>query len=275
MRHLGMCGLLLGLASGAWAQLSVYPLAGALDARTGAGVLEVRNGGDAPMEVVLELAFGYPITDSLGVLSILYPDPPSKSPFGRWNLTPYLRYFPQRFRLGPAQSQTVRLLARLPAGAPPGVYWTRLTVQGTPPPRPLTTLEDQELQAQIIGRQNIVVYLRHGSVEARPFLEGVDLWARSDSILVRLRLRTQDEIPALGTLRYRLRRPDGTLVAEGQEYVPLYGSLIRIWLLPRRQLPAGTYALEVEYLPERPDLETTKLIPFRPVQERLSVRVPG
>ncbi|MCX7907628.1 MAG: hypothetical protein N2561_08880 [Bacteroidetes bacterium] len=171
---------------------------------------------------------------------------------GAGDLTPHLRFFPQRFRLETGQSQTLRFLARLPAEAGAGVYWTRLEVRGTPPPKPLARLEEGEIQAQIVGSQNVIIYLRRGSVEARPELEAAEAWAQGDASYLRLRLRTAASVPAIGTLRCRLRDGAGVSVAEAREYVPIYGPLTRLYRFSLRQLPPGSYTLRVRSRTTRP-----------------------
>ena len=101
------------------------PHAVIIDHRTRSGSLTLYNPGDEPAEIALSAFFGYPVTDSTGgfeLRTVEQPEPDYPSA-AKW-----VDAFPKRMLLGPKQRQTVRLLARPPAGLPDGEYWARLVI---------------------------------------------------------------------------------------------------------------------------------------------------
>jgi P pilus assembly chaperone PapD len=131
-----VAGLLLVLLA-CWAQpaaaVSVSPIALYLDQATRTGTLTLYNPGALAEEVEIGFAFGYPVSDSAGNVSVPLFD---TSPAGEPSAVEWMRAFPRRLRLEPGQRQVVRVMAQPPAGLANGEYWARVLVRsrgGQPP----------------------------------------------------------------------------------------------------------------------------------------------
>ena len=138
MRALGLAGMLaLASASLAAQGVMVAPHAVFIDHRLRSGSVLLYNPGTEPVEVSISTIFGYPTTDSAGriTLDTLLAD--STVSALRW-----IQAFPRRLTVGPRERQTVRLLARPPAGLPDGEYWLRLVIAAQAGRVPITGVAD-------------------------------------------------------------------------------------------------------------------------------------
>src|SRR2546426_394482 len=115
--------LALGTASLAAQGVMVAPHAVFIDHRLRSGSVLLYNPGTEAVEVMISTIFGYPTTDSTGRIKLdtLIADS-TVSALG------WIQAFPRRLTVGPRERQTVRLLARPPAGLPDGEYWLRLVI---------------------------------------------------------------------------------------------------------------------------------------------------
>ena len=96
----------------------IAPHAIHIDARTRSGTLELYNPGNDPVEIEISTLFGYPVTDSTGKITLLVEDDPGSTAH---SAADWIAAFPRRMTLEPRARQTVRLLARPPAGLEDGL----------------------------------------------------------------------------------------------------------------------------------------------------------
>src|SRR4051794_27324371 len=106
--------------------VTISPTAIYLSSRDRSASFELYNGDDSPTEVELSLAYGYPMSDSLGRVDVRLLD---TVPAGDPSAVGWLRLYPRRVLLQPKQRQVVRVGAYPPAGIAAGEYWARLLVR--------------------------------------------------------------------------------------------------------------------------------------------------
>ena len=87
----------------------------------------MKNVSEEDQEVNIISKFGYPITDSLGNVTMLYLDDVrfNKS-YTLYSLEKHIKFFPKRFYLKPGNRQLVRFLLNIPPNTPEGLYWSRI-----------------------------------------------------------------------------------------------------------------------------------------------------
>ncbi|MFN2567970.1 MAG: hypothetical protein ABR499_23530 [Gemmatimonadaceae bacterium] len=236
------------------------------------GALTVENRSAAAQEVTVEFRFGYPASDSLGNLRMVYDDSATAA---RFSMASWVRAFPRRVLLGPGQRQLVRLTVRPPANLPDGVYWTRLITSSVPQSARVDSVA-RGITAQITFRlqQITTVLYRRGRAET-----GIEIGAlavRQDSVELQLLvpLKRTGIAPFLGTVALRVLDPAGRLVQEGTEITSVYFSLTKRFAVPRARLTPGTYAAEVKATAERSDVVPEALFPMVPVVIRTQFTVP-
>jgi len=103
----------------------VAPHAVFIDHRLRSGSVLLYNPGTEPVEVTISTIFGYPVTDSTGAITLRTVDAPDSTVP---SALAWIQAFPRRLTVAPRERQTVRLLARPPAGLADGEYWLRMVI---------------------------------------------------------------------------------------------------------------------------------------------------
>jgi P pilus assembly chaperone PapD len=267
----------LALASTAPAQgILVAPHAVVIDHRTRSGSVSLYNPGDEPAEVSLSTFFGYPVTDSAGefdLRTVERPDATMPSAAG------WLEAFPKRMVLKPRERQTVRLLARPPAGLPDGEYWARLVVAakaGTVPVSGTDSASGISVGLNLEVRTVLPLQYRKGAVATSVRAGHLAAGIERDSLAVRLRLERQGTAAFIGTVRGALADASGRTVATFSGPVSVYYEVEPRFTaaLPGGKLPPGNYRVRVEVTTEREDLAPETLLAVRPVRDSLELHLP-
>ena len=161
--------------------------------------------------------------------------------------------------LGPKQRQTVRLLARPPAGLPDGEYWARLVVSakgGTVPVSGVADSSGVRVALALEIRTVLPLQYRKGRVATGVRTSSLAAAVERDSLAVRVRLDRTGNAAFLGTLRGALVDSTGKVVASLSSPLAVYYDMEpRITApLPRAGLPAGSYRLKLDVAAQREDL---------------------
>ncbi len=254
----------------------VAPHAVIIDHRTRSGSLTLYNPGDEPAEIELSTFFGYPVTDSTGgfeLRTVEHPEPDYPSA-AKW-----VDAFPKRMLLGPKQRQTVRLLARPPAGLQDGEYWARLVISakgGTVPVSGVADSSGVQVALALEIRTVIPLQYRKGRVATGVRASRLDAAIEHDSLAVRLRLDRTGNAAFLGTLRGALVDSSGHVVASLSSPLAVYYDMEpRLTApLPPAGLPAGRYRLRVDVAAQRADLPSDLVLGTPPIRDSLEVRLP-
>lgn len=253
----------------------VAPHAVIMDHRTRSGSLTLYNPGDEPAEVTLSTFFGYPVTDSTGgfeLKTIDQPEPDYPSA-AKW-----VDAFPKRVLLGPKQRQTVRLLARPPAGLTDGEYWARLVISAKGGTVPVTGVDDSSgvrVALALEIRTIIPLQYRKGRVATGVRTSSLAAAVEHDSLAVRLRLDRTGNAAFLGTLRGALVDSTGHVVASLSSPLAVYYDMEpRITAPLPAGLPAGSYRLRVDVAAQREDLAPEQVLATTPTRDSLEVHLP-
>jgi P pilus assembly chaperone PapD len=245
-------GLLAVSASAAHA-VAVSPTALYITSKNPSALLTLVNTGSRPEEIELSIAFGYPRSDSLGVLHVDIVDSAAS---GEPSLTSYLRVFPRRLVLEPGQRQVVRVMVVMPAGAADGEYWGRVLIKsrgGEPPIE--QTQGSVKMQISLETTFAAAVFFQKGEVKTGIEVTSAAAHRMGDSVQFTLDLKRGGNSAFLGRVRAELLDANGTPVAEVEDVVAVYRSLRRRFVLRTgKPLPAGTYAVRYLVDTERPDL---------------------
>jgi hypothetical protein len=254
----------------------VAPHAVVIDHRTRSGSLTLYNPGDDPAEITLSSFFGFPVSDSTGgfeLRTIEHPDSQYPSAAG------WVDAFPRRVLLAPKQRQTVRLLARPPAGLPDGEYWARLVVSakgGTVPVSGVADSSGVRVALALEVRTIIPLQYRKGRVQTGVKLSALRADVERDSLAVRLRLDRTGNAAFLGTLRGALLDSTGRVVASVASPLAVYYDMEpRVTApLPVPGLPAGRYRLAVDIATQREDLAPELVLAAPAARDSVEVRLP-
>src|SRR5438874_13827883 len=117
----------------------VAPHAVFIDHRLRSGSVLLYNPGTEPVEVTISTIFGYPVTDSTGAITLRTVDAPDSTVP---SALAWIQAFPRRLTVAPRERQTVRLLARPPAGLADGEYWLRMVIAAQAGRVPISGVSD-------------------------------------------------------------------------------------------------------------------------------------
>src|SRR5260370_16558944 len=117
----------------------VAPHAVFIDHRLRSGSVLLYNPGTEPVEVTISTIFGYPVTDSTGAITLRTVDAPDST---LPSALAWIQAFPRRLTVAPRDRQTLRLLARPPAGLADGEYWLRMVIAAQPGRVPIPGVTD-------------------------------------------------------------------------------------------------------------------------------------
>lgn len=269
-----LVGATAGAARTARAQaILVAPTAVVATDRVRTGALTLINTGEHDVEVRLSTAYGYPVTDSAGAMTLrLFDAVQDTMP----SAASWVRFFPDRLLLATGQRRTVRLLVTPPAGLRDGEYWSRVVVSARRASEPAGA---EGTPAIAIGlalevRSILALFYRQGAVATRVRLDAVRAAPAGDSLVVRARLTREGAAAFVGSLRAVLRDARGVARAEASLPLGVYYALEPRIALPTRGLAAGAYALTLEALSARADLPSAALLPAPPERREATVVLP-
>ena len=284
MRALGVAGMLaLASASLAAQGVMVAPHAVFIDHRLRSGSVLLYNPGTAPVEVAISTLFGYPTTDSAGKIALdtLLADS-SRSALS------WIQAFPRRLTVGPRERQTVRLLARPPAGLSDGEYWLRLVIAAQAGSVPITGVADTtaiQVGLKLEVRTIIGVNYRKGPVNTGVALSGVTARIVGDSLVTRSTLKRLGNAAFIGVIRETLVDSTGAAITQraGDSLVTTYASPVGVYFtmqprlasaIPQPGLKRGRYWLRYEVVAEREDLDPTVVLKAPAVRDSVQLVIP-
>ena len=275
-----LSGLLLALAlAPTWVVAQgvlVAPHSVVIDHRTRSGSITLYNPGDQPAEVALSTFFGYPVTDSTGTFELRTIDQPQP---GVPSAARWVDAYPKRMLLAPKQRQTVRLLARPPAGLPDGEYWARVAISakgGSVPVSGVTDSSGVQVALALEIRTVIPLQYRKGKVATGVRTSDLAAAVEGDSLAVRVRLDRTGNAAFLGTLRGALVDANGRIVASVTSPLAVYYDMEpRLTApLPAGGLPAGTYRLKIDVASVREDLAPELVLATTATRDSVEVHLP-
>lgn len=273
-RSLVLLGLLGGAVRVAGAQgVVVAPHAVYVDHRTRSASITLYNPGADPVETGISFLYGYPVTDSAGNFTLLEPDSitadmPAAS---RW-----VEAFPKRVTIPPLARQTVRLLARPPAGLGDGEYWTRVVISAKGGTVPVTGADTSGIQIGLSLEVRTVIPLtyRKGALRTGLSVTRITTARKGDSLEVRAHLNREGTAAYTGTARGALVSATGRTVASFSEPIAVYYDAEPAFTLPVAGLPSGNYRLRLEFASERPDIAPELLLRAPAVRDSVELTLP-
>ncbi len=272
------------LLVGALALAGAVPLAaqGVLVAPTAVYIDHVRrsstitlyNPNPDPAEVTISTAFGYPVTDSLGHITLrTVARPDSTLP----SAAEWIQAFPRRMTIAPLERQTVRLLATPPAGLQDGEYWARLIISAKGGKLPITGLQDTsavQVALTMVVNTNIGMAYRKGPVSTGVTLSQLSARIVRDSLIVSSHLERRGNAAFVGMVHGILVDSTGAVKAEFQGPIGVYYTMDPRYVTAVGPLRAGRYRLRFALTTDREDLDPRVVLKAPTVRDSVDVHVP-
>ena len=261
---------LLAFASTPARAVTVSPTAVYISSRNPSAMLTLINTGSRPEEIELAIGFGYPVSDTAGVLRV---DIVENAAAGEPSLTSYLRVVRRRLVLQPGQRQVVRVMVAMPAGTADGEYWGRVLVKSRGGEPPIEQSQGNvRMQLSLETTFATAVFFHKGDVKTGVSLPLVDARRQGDSVQLTIDLKREGNSAFLGRIHAELLNAKGTTVAEVEDVAAVYRTLRRRFVLRTgAPLPAGAYTVRYVVDTERPDLPAQGPTRTEPTRGTVSV----
>ena len=252
----------------------VAPHAVYIDHRVRSGSVLLYNPGTEPVEVTISTLFGYPTTNEKGEIvldTIPGPDATLRSAL------PWIQAFPRRLTVAPLERQTVRLLARPPAGLADGEYWVRLVIAAKAGQIPIVGVSDTtaiQVGLTLEVRTIIGIAYRKGPVNTHVVLSNVRAQLLGDTLVTWSRLERRGNAAFVGTVRGTLVDTTGATRASFAMPLGVYFTMEPRIANVIGKLPKGRYWLRYEVAAEREDLDPSVVLKAPAVRDSVQLVVP-
>jgi hypothetical protein len=255
---------LLALAAGRAHAVSVSPTAVFIDSRSPTGTLTLYNGGNRPEEIEVYFAFGYPTSDSAGVLRTSLADTAAT---GEPSIIQYMRVFPRRMTLAPGQRQTLRVLVQAPPTLADGEYWGRVVVRAKGGQPPIESVQgDVRAQLDVQTVVATAVLFRKGPVRTGVAVTNARAHATPHGVQVDCDVARQGNAVYLGRVIAEVLAPGGQVVGRVEDALAVYRGLHVRYLVPLSPgAPRAGLTVRYTFDTERPELPAVGPLKAPPV----------
>ena len=221
---------------------------------------------DSLQEIAFSSSFGFPVnTKEEG----LYISEGGQQDRFLYDLTPYVRVFPEKIFLAPGQRQIVRLQVQNSPQFESGTYWTRLSIksQTTSPEAQdnLVPTGRQSTNINLVVRQNIGVFYKHGEVNTSLQLLELETRQENSVLYVEPLLKRIGNSPYIGSLVAQLFSASGELVSQSSIITSVFFETLSPLRLNVADLETGRYRLVLRFTTSRGDATSARLIQSDPL----------
>jgi hypothetical protein len=245
------------------AAVSVSPMSVYLDARTRTATLNLSNTGSLPEEIEISFAFGYPVSDAEGRVSLQLYD---AVPPGAFSAAEWVRVFPRRMVLQPGQRQIVRIMVDPPAGLAEGEYWARILVRSRGGQPPIEQTEgDVSIQISVETVMAVALSYRQGTVQTGMAVTGAAFNRTAEGLVLDADLRRLGNAAYLGRLHSELLDASGAVVEAREDMIAVYGDIRRRVQFEVPENRIGPFQVRLRFDTSRDDLPRGAALPFAPV----------
>lgn len=222
--------------------------------------LTIQSQTDSLQEVEFSASFGFPTySEDRG----LYMDEGDETDRFIYDLSPYVRVYPEKLFLSPGQRQIVRILVRDSPNFEAGTYWTRLSIKSQvaqPEAQEQLIPVGQSTSINLIVRQNIGVYYKHGITTTDLSLTSLSTNQNNGVLEIFPRVRRDGNSPYIGSLEAKLYNESGDLVSESSIVINAFFETLLPTKLNIQDLPRGPYELVLRFSTTRGDVTGNRLV---------------
>ncbi len=261
--------------SNLYSQILISPYIVYTDNKNKIGNFIVQNESENIYEINVGFLFGYPVSDSIGQISMKYIENDSSYSY---SINNFIRAFPKKFILEPKKRQIVRLTVKAPDTLANGTYWTRIITSAVPYSEQIDSISSG-LTAKIkfVLNQVTTCMYRVNPAESGLKVENHEVKYDSNTTTLVLNLKRVGNSPFIGNLLMKILDEEGNVIKELIEYVPVYFDLQKRFVFNNSDFePNKSYIIQItasniekEEIPEStlkvvvvPELKIPIEIPF-------------
>lgn len=222
-------------------QIIISPYVVYTDSKNQFANMIVQNESDDAYEIGISFKFGYPISDSLGNISMKYLDNPDSSSLSILN---YVKVFPRKFILKPRQRQLIGLTVKPPQNIKEGTYWVRIVTSSTKQSnQPLLDTNNTNLSAQITFVLNQITTLLYRTSNASTGIEITDIkyLINDDKLDIISSLKRLGNSPFFGDMKVTVFDKNNNLILSDTQHLKVYYDLFAKSSFNISELKKGEY----------------------------------
>ncbi|TLY32502.1 MAG: hypothetical protein E6K56_03125 [Ignavibacteria bacterium] len=265
--------ILLG-STVAVAGVEVYPLYLFLKPPSRTVSVSVTNPTEKRQEAWVEFKYGYPVVGDSGKFAMQYLDSPYVN---EPSAVSWLRAFPQRFVLGPRESQVVRIMVSPPIGIAPGEYWARVVVSSFDRELKTSTTApggSMQMHLQYISQIDIPLHCRIGHVTTGLTVTRMTATASAGKLNLGVGLTRVGNASFWGTMSITLKNRDGQIVKNEDRPIAIYKDIVYPYSIDISGVPPGSYTLEAMFTTHRPGVASGYELKADPVKISQELTIP-
>lgn len=224
--------LLLISSSAAFGGVLVAPTSVFLSETDRTGRITVQNPTDKPKEISIHIAYGIPLSDSLGEVQIALMDSGVTDPRCAMD---WIKAFPQRVVLAPNSTQVIRLRANPPKDLLDGEYWARIVIRSQEGQTTLPTPDNAEkitAKLNMVMQTAIVLKYRTGNLLSKLEVLKTDIQQNDSSVITTIAMANRGNVSYVGVLTCRLLDAAGKEISKNDMDLAVYYELTRRIKLP-------------------------------------------
>ena len=271
MRTLHFYFLLALFVVNAQAQISVSPPVLFMNSKNRFGTFIVENKTSKAQEVSIKFRFGYPMSDSVGNLSMQYNDTITET---QYSLVNWIKGSPRKFFLPPGTQQIIRLNTQPPPDLSDGMYWSRIITSAQPQAKRIDTVRSGiTTQINFAFEQITTVLYSKGSLNTD--LEITNPFIVEDSANINLVWTTvkKGNAPYFGTAEVKLFDENGSVVDETVETLGIYATMNKKASFTRTKVKPGKYTAEISMVTERNDIASENIVQLPSIVKKIAFTI--
>jgi hypothetical protein len=243
--------------------VTISPTTILMSSRDRSASVELYNGEDSPTAVELSVAYGYPISDSLGRIDVRILD---TVPVGEPSAAAWLRLNPRRVLLQPKQRQLVRVDVYPPPAIPVGEYWARLLVRSRAASSPAEAADTRHARQSRMKIETVSITAlnyRNGRVTSGVQVDSAAARMTDSTASLTLDLQRSGNAAYLGRLSVEMMSTRGQVLDQVSEDIAVYRTLRRVFTFSRSDRSASTFRYRLTT--DRDDLDPALVAHSDPV----------
>lgn len=232
--------------------IRVAPTAVYLSDKSRSGEITISSTSKSPVDVRLDLYFGYVMTDTLGKPQVFFDESDASN---RKSCASWISINPKRFTLLPGETRTVRFIARPPSGLEDGEYWSRLSILAETG-KELADGGSSKLDAsqQINVRTFVPISYRKGECFADIKLTNVVISRTAELVSFDALMAPLGNSAYIGNMSVTVRNASKKTLFSTRHELAVFIESKRRYGLPAKDMPPGKYTAIIVFDTDRPDL---------------------
>ena len=202
-----------------------------------------------------------------------YAEPPYS---GEPAAVQWLRAYPQRFVLGPKESQVIRVLVSPPMGIAPGEYWARVVLASSDQnsPKPANPGGNLSMKLKYINQIDVPFHFRVGNPTTGLSVRKVDASIANGKMKLDVDVSRLGNAAFWGRLTATIKNRDGKILKNDDKPVAIYKDIIYPLVVDVSTVPAGTYNLELVFSSRRPGMQSQYVLKTDPIRYSQEITIP-